>query len=87
MKIEEVKEIISKEKLEFGINSARLYSLNGKAKIILIAKNAKKSHKIEIENNCKRSGVKCEELNLNSDELGAMCGKPFNISFVTVVKE
>ena len=86
MEINELKEIISREKTEFGVKSAKVYSLNGKAKIIFVAKNAKKAHKMEIENNCKRSGVKYEELDINSDELGAICGKPFNISFIAVLK-
>jgi len=86
MDVNEVKELLSKGKLKFGIKSARVYSLNAKAKAILVAKNAKKVHKTEIENNCKRSGVKYEELDLNSDELGAICGKPFNISFITIIE-
>lgn len=85
MELEKLKKFASEGKVYFGLNSARFYSLNGEAKGIFAAKNAKKEFVVEIENNCKRSNINFEVLDIDSEQLGIIFGKPFRISFVTIV--
>ena len=72
-------------KVELGLKKALKFSLIGGAKAIVVAKNCPGSD--ELKNYCKGSKIPVLEFNGTSVELGAVCGKPFSVSVLTVVEE
>ena len=73
----ELKKIISTGKVYFGVKQAKKALKNGEAKILIVA------------NNCpeKFEKVNVPRIDFEGDgfELGALCGKPFNVSVVSVI--
>jgi len=71
-------------KVLFGINNAIKNAKTGKVKLIIVASNCpRKSHE-DIEYYCKLSNIPVIIYNGTSIDLGAVCGKPFMVSALTI---
>ncbi len=75
----ELKKVINSGKMYFGMKQAKKAIKKGEAKVIIVASNAPNA--IDAEN------VPIIKFDGDGFELGALCGKPFSISVVTVVSE
>jgi len=77
----ELKKILKTGKVYFGIKQARKALNKGEAKLLIVADNC--PEKKEIEN------WDIPKIMFDGDglELGAFCGKPFNVSVLTIVDE
>ena len=73
----EIKSILKKKKVLYGLRESKKALKSGKAENIIIA--GESIGKEEFKDYLEFKG--------NSKELGMICGKPFNISVVAVLKE
>ena len=73
----EIKSILKKNKVLYGFRESKKALKSGKAENIIIASESigKEQFKGPLE------------FNGNSKELGTVCGKPFNVSVIAVLKE
>ncbi len=74
----ELKKIIKTGKIYIGIKQAKKAIAKGEAKLLIVATNAPESISGDVP-----------QVQFDGDgfELGALCGKPFSVSVVTVVSE
>ena len=77
----ELKKILNTGKVYYGIKQARKAIEKGEAKLIIVADNC--PEKEEVQN------WSIPKIMFDGDgiELGALCGKPFNVSVLTIVDE
>ncbi len=77
----ELKKILKSGKVYFGIKQARKAMEKGEAKLLIVADNCPEKKEIE--------GWDIPKIMFDGDglELGAFCGKPFNVSVLTIVDE
>ncbi len=75
----EVKKIVKEKKVLYGYKQAKKALKSGKVENIIIARDRKEELLKDFEN--------CIEFNGDSKRLGTICGKPFNVSVLTVIKE
>ena len=71
-------------KIQFGASSALKSAKAKKAKLILLASNCPQSIREDIEYQCKLSEVPVSVYKGDGSDLGALCGKPFEVSALTV---
>lgn len=71
-------------KVLFGAKNAINIAKTGKAKLIIVASNCPPRSRRDIEHYCKLSGVLAVIYKGSSTDLGAVCGKPFMISALTI---
>jgi large subunit ribosomal protein L30e len=71
-------------KVWFGTNNAIKNVKVGKAKLVIIAENCPENFREDIEYYCKLSKVPMIIYKGTSLDLGAICGKPFMISALTI---
>jgi large subunit ribosomal protein L30e len=71
-------------KIQFGANSALNGAKTKKAKLIIVASNCPQGIQKGIEYNCKLSRIPVSIYKGNSLDLGAVCGKPFEVSALTI---
>lgn len=71
-------------KVLFGGNNAIRKAKTGKAKLIVIANNCPEGTRQDIEYYGALSGIPIFIYNSSSIDLGAVCGKPFMVSALTV---
>ncbi len=71
-------------KILFGASSALKSAKARKAKLIIVASNCPQSIREDIEYYCGLSKVPVSIYKGNSLDLGAVCGKPFEVSALTV---
>jgi len=71
-------------KVLFGAQSAIKTAKTGKAKLIVVAANCPQKTRGDIQYYCKLSHIPMIIYNGTSIELGAVCGKPFMISALTI---
>ncbi|HDQ07093.1 MAG TPA: 50S ribosomal protein L30e [Candidatus Bathyarchaeota archaeon] len=71
-------------KIQFGANSALKCAKTKKAKLIIFASNCPQKIREEIEYYCKLSRIPVSIYNGDSLDLGAVCGKPFEVSALSV---
>ena len=71
-------------KIQFGVNSALKSAKTKKAKLIIVASNCPKKTKEGIEYYCKLSNIPVSIYKGTSVDLGAVCGKPFEVSALSV---
>ena len=76
----EVKDLIKNKKVFYGAKQMRKSLKEGRAELVIVASNRK-----DLLNELK--DVTPKIFAGNSKELGQTCGKPFNISVITVLKE
>ncbi len=71
-------------KIQFGTNSALKSAKTQKAKLIIVASNCPQRIREDIEYYCKLSKIPVSIYKGSSLDLGAVCGKPFGISALSV---
>jgi large subunit ribosomal protein L30e len=71
-------------KIQFGANSALKSAKTKKAKLVIFASNCPQKIRQEIEYYCKLSKIPVSIYNGDSLDLGAVCGKPFEVSALSV---
>ena len=71
-------------KILFGASSALKSAKARKAKLIIVASNCPQKMREAIKYYCKLSKVPVSIYKGNSLDLGAVCGKPFEVSALTV---
>ncbi|KYH42022.1 MAG: 50S ribosomal protein L30 [Candidatus Bathyarchaeota archaeon B26-2] len=71
-------------KVLFGAKSALENAKTGKARLIVVASNCPLKTRLDLEYYCKLSGVPLIVYEGTSLELGAVCGKPFTVSAMTI---
>ncbi len=79
----ELDEALKEEKLIFGTKRTLKLLKNEKLKKVFIATNCDEDVKKEIKKYSKIADVKVVELDINNEELGAKCKKPFSISVLS----
>lgn len=77
----ELKKVLTTGKVYFGIKQARKAIKNGEAKLVIVADNCPEKKEVE--------EWSIPKIMFDGDgfELGAFCGKPFNVSVLTIVDE
>ncbi len=71
-------------KIQFGANSALKSAKTQKAKLIIVASNCPQRIREDIEYYCKLSKIPVSIYKGSSLDLGAVCGKPFGVSALSV---
>jgi len=71
-------------KVQFGASSALKSVKTKKAKLILLASNCPQNIKENLEYYCTLSEIPVSVFRGESTDLGALCGKPFNVSVLTI---
>jgi large subunit ribosomal protein L30e len=71
-------------KVAFGANSAVQNAKTGKAKVIILAANCPKTIREDIEYYANLSEVPLITYKGSSLDLAALCGKPFNVSALSI---
>jgi len=86
MNIRKELEIISRTgKLVLGFRQSYLSLLNGKSKLVLLAKNCPPDIEKRIYMTSKMVGVPMIKTELSSNEIGYILGKPFRVSTLSVL--
>jgi len=77
----ELKKILKTGKVYFGVKQAKKALSRGEVKLVIVANNCPEKSEIE--------GWDVPKIMFDGDglELGAFCGKPFNVSVLTIVDE
>lgn len=71
-------------KVQFGASSALKSAKAKKAKLILLSSNCPNNLKEKIQYYCNLSAIPVSIYNGESTDLGALCGKPFGVSALTI---
>ncbi|HIE14752.1 TPA: 50S ribosomal protein L30e [Candidatus Bathyarchaeota archaeon] len=71
-------------KVLFGVKSALKSAMTGKARLIIVASNCHLKTRLDLEYYCKLSRIPLLVFKGTSIELGAVCGKPFTVSALTI---
>jgi len=71
-------------KVWFGANNAIKNVKMGKARLVVIAENCPKNIREDIEYYCRLSNISVIIYKGTSLDLGAVCGKPFTVSALTI---
>ena len=71
-------------KVEFGSRRGAIAGAEGKAKLIIIAKNTPKKNMDSINEQLKKSKTPVMEFGGSTMELGSVCGKPFPVSVLSI---
>ena len=82
--IREIGVLLETGKYAFGSRKAIVDAMLGKAKLFIVAERMDKHLKEDLERYAKKSGVKLIPFKGNSLELGAVCGKAYPISVISV---
>lgn len=72
-------------KVELGSKKAIKFSLVGGVKLVIASRNCPDAK--NLKENCTHSKTPFVEFEGNGVELGAVCGKPFSVSVLSVVEE
>lgn len=71
-------------KVLFGANNTIKNAKIGKARLVIVAANCPRSVREDISYYCKLSNIPVVIYNGTSIRLGAVCGKPFMVSSLTI---
>ncbi len=83
----EIKEILDKGKLIIGTDVVMKKLKNNQLNKIFMAKNCSAPTKADLKKIAKMTSVEIVELDMENDELGTYCRKPFHIAVVGELKE
>ncbi|WP_292319353.1 50S ribosomal protein L30e [Caldisphaera sp.] len=81
----ELKNLTKNGKYYLGVSKAIKSILKGEAKMVIIADNIPLSYREKIEKGAKLSNIPVYVFKGTSLELGALIGKPFKVSSISVV--
>ena len=82
----EMRRAVDTGKVFFGEKQSQKSVLKGNAELIVISNNVRKNVREKIKQLSHVTGVPVLDFNGNGLELGAVCGKPFNVSVMAVQK-
>ena len=82
----EIKQLLGNEKLLVGTEETLKNLKLGKIAKVYLASNCDSQTKKDIEHYASLNGAEVQNLNLNNNELGTVCKKPFSISVLSVLK-
>lgn len=82
MSVVGLRKVLKEEKVIFGNDRCLKELRSGKLKGIFIAKNCPKETKSDLLRLAEINKIKITELDVNNDEVGMICKKPFSISVV-----
>lgn len=71
-------------KIQFGANSALKSAKTKKAKLVIVASNCPQKIREDIEYYCELSKIPVSIYKGNSLDLGAVCGKPYEVLALTI---
>jgi large subunit ribosomal protein L30e len=71
-------------KIQLGANSALKSARTKKAKLVIVASNCLQSIREDIEYYCGLANIPVSIYKGSSLDLGAVCGKPFEVSALTI---
>ncbi len=81
----ELKNLTKSGKYYLGVSKTIKSVLRGEAKMVIIADNIPQSYRSKIENNAKLSNIPIYVFKGTSIELGALLGKPFKVSSISII--
>lgn len=82
----EIRLAVDSGKTAIGMNTVIESIKNSTAKLIIIAERNKQSNVQDIVHMAGISGIKVINYNANPVELGAICGKPFSVSVLSIIE-
>jgi large subunit ribosomal protein L30e len=85
--VTDIKKLLDADKLVIGGERTMKLLKTGKAKHIYLSKNCNNVVCDDVKRYATLSGIEVTSLDIASDELGAMCRKPFGISVLSVARE
>ncbi len=83
--VREIQTALKTGKVVLGFNRTRRVLVNGKAKMIIIARNAPSDLREELEYYARLARVPVYVFDGTSRDLGATCNKPFFVSAMAVI--
>ena len=81
----EIRRAVDTGKVLFGFRSAEKNLLNGQAGLIILTRSTPKLGAEKVRHQAETAKVPFYEFKGSAHELGAVCGKPFVISVLTVL--
>ncbi len=81
----ELRRAVDTGKVFFGKRQVEKTVLDGSSKLVISSRNAEKYAKERVREICRASKVPFYEFDANGLEIGSYCGKPFVVSFATVL--
>ena len=84
-KAKEIRRAVETGKVSFGQKQAEKTLLEKKAEMVIISSSAPKPAKETMKYYAGLAGTPLMEFEGNGFELGAVCGKPFNVSVLLIV--
>ncbi|OYT54224.1 MAG: 50S ribosomal protein L30e [Candidatus Altiarchaeales archaeon ex4484_2] len=81
----EIKGVVKKGRVVYGSRSVVSGLLNDNPKLIIISSNCPSENREEIIYYSKLSNTPYESVDIDSIELGSICGKPFPVSVMGVI--
>jgi large subunit ribosomal protein L30e len=82
----EIRRAVDTGSVEFGYRQAEKNALKGIGKIIIISESLDRKQREKLKHVAKLSGIPVIEVNKTSQELGSICGQPFPVSAMVVLK-
>lgn len=83
--MDEIKKNLGTEKLQYGFKQAVKGLKSGKAGKVFVANNCPELMLDDINYYANINGTEVETVDMNCDDLGTLCKKPFMISVITLV--
>jgi large subunit ribosomal protein L30e len=83
----EIRRVVDTGKVAFGFKSSEKNLLLGKAKALVLSTNATKPVREKVKAFSEMADIPLIEFNGTGLDLGKVCGKPFNVSVLTVLDE
>lgn len=83
----EIRRAVDTGKVAFGFKQSEKALLSGKPSLIVFSSNIQKPVKERLQEYATIAGVQCFVFEGNGLELGAVCGKPFVVSVLSVLDE
>ncbi|MDO8647017.1 MAG: 50S ribosomal protein L30e [Candidatus Diapherotrites archaeon] len=80
----EIRRAVDTGKVAFGFKQSEKILLTQNAELIVFSRNAPKEEKARVQEYSTIAGIPCFVFEGSGLELGAVCGKPFVVSFLTV---
>lgn len=84
--IREIKNKISEGKVILGLNRTIKMLKLGKVEKVFVASNTPEHIKEDLKYYSSLAKAEYHELDLNNEELGAIAGKPFKVSVLSILK-
>ena len=84
--MKELSDALKSKKIIIGADRTLKLLRNDKIENVFIANNCSKEIKEDIEHYAKLNKVKIIEVDMNNEEMGAFCKKPFFISVLSLEK-